>query len=52
MISIPAMNYLSTKIGIYGILSALIIVYFTQAFVCRMQIRKLLANKAVGLWNA
>ena len=52
VISIPAMNYLSTKMGIYGILSALIIVYFTQAFVCRMQIRKLLANKAVGLWNA
>lgn len=52
VMSIPAMNYLSTKVGIYGILSVLIMVYFTQSFFCRVQIRKLLTNKATGLWNA
>lgn len=51
ILAIPAMNYLSLQFGVYGVLSVLTTVYLTQALFCRIQIRKILNNSAVGLWN-
>ena len=51
LFAIPAMNYLSLHIGLYGILSVLISVYLAQAILCRVQIKRILKNTACGLWN-
>ncbi len=51
LFAIPAMNYLSLHIGLYGILSVLTSVYLAQAILCRVQIKKILKNTACGLWN-
>ena len=49
--AIPAMNYLSLQIGLYGILSVLTSVYLAQAIICRIQVKKILKNTAKGIWN-
>ena len=51
LFAIPAMNYLSLHIGLYGILSVLTSVYLAQAILCRVQIKRILKNTACGLWN-
>lgn len=51
LLSIPVMNYLSLQFGVYGILSVLTFVYSTQALFCRIQIKKILNNRAFGIWN-
>lgn len=49
--AIPAMNYFSLQIGLYGILSVLTSVYLAQAIICRIQVKKILKNTANGIWN-
>lgn len=51
LLSIPIMNILSKHIGIYGILIFLSLVYITQALIGRIQIKKILSQKATGIWN-
>ena len=51
ILAIPAMNYLSLRFGVCGILLVLTIVYLTQALFCRIQIKKILNNSATGVWN-
>lgn len=50
IVSIPLMNYLSIKFGIYGILIVLSTVYSVQAIVGGIQIKKLLNKSATGIW--
>lgn len=49
--AIPAMNYLSLEIDLYGILLVLTLVYLFQAIICRIQVIKILNNSAKGIWN-
>ena len=51
LFSIPLCSYLSSKWGITGILLVLSAVYCTQAILAKIQLNKLLNNKATGLWN-
>lgn len=51
LLAIPSMNYLSSYFGIYGIISVLTFIYFTQAIFCRIQIKRILNNTATGIWN-
>lgn len=51
IISIPTMNTLSNTMGVYGILLFLSIVYVSQAVLGQIQIKKILNNKAKGIWN-
>lgn len=51
LISIPAMNVLSNIAGVYGILLFLTIVYISQGIIGQIQIKKILNNKAQGIWN-
>lgn len=51
VISIPTMNVLSKTVGVYGILLFLSVVYISQAIVGQIQLKKILNNKANGIWN-
>lgn len=50
MMSIPLMIYLCRNLGIIGILIVLGTVYALQSIVARKQIKKILTNKASGIW--
>ena len=49
--SIPLCSFLSCHWGIPGILLVLSLVYFTQAILAKIQLNKILLNKAKGLWD-
>lgn len=51
LIAIPAMDILTKQIGMYGILILLTLVYTTQALIGRIQIKRILSRKAIGIWN-
>ena len=49
--SIPLSVSLCKQFGIPGVLIVLSSVYMVQAIFARIQLNKILNNKAVGLWN-
>lgn len=51
LMAIPLMDYLSKMYGVIGILIVLIIVYSMQGLLGRIQIGKILNQKARGLWD-
>lgn len=51
IISIPTMSLLSGIVGVYGILIFLSVVYISQSIIGQIQIKKILNNKATGIWN-
>lgn len=51
LISYPLMSYLCRIHGIPGLLFIPTLVYLIQAIVGRIQINKILSNKASGIWN-
>lgn len=50
-ISIPLMYYLCKGYGVYGVLSAASLVYIIQIIIGRIQLSKIMDNKAYGVWD-
>lgn len=51
IIHIPLSLFLSRYIGVYGILTSMIVINLFYSFVYKVQVDKLLNNNAVGIWN-
>lgn len=51
IIHIPFSLFLSRYIGVYGILTSMIGINLIYSLVYKIQVDKLLNNKAVGIWN-
>lgn len=51
IIAYPVMNYCCRIGGIPGLLLLPSLVYIVQAILCRIQLNKILHNKASGIWN-
>ena len=50
ILSIPLMNLLSIKVGVYGILLFLTAVYLCQGFFGSIQVNRILSQRATGIW--
>ena len=46
----PIISYSCQNLGIYGIVIFPSVVYLTQVIVCRIQLKKIMRGKAVGIW--
>ena len=51
MITIPLMTVLCRQYGIIGLLVVLGFVYAVQSIIAKIQIKKILTNTALGIWN-
>ena len=51
IVAIPVMSYLCEKLGIVGIVILPIVVGITQSVFARIQLQKLIAQNATGIWN-
>ena len=51
VVSWPIITYSCREFGVYGAVSAPVLVYLVQAIVGKIQIEKLLSNNAKGIWK-
>lgn len=51
VVSIPAMYYCCTKWGLYGVVVVPTVLYTMQFIICRIQLNRIVNQKAHGIWD-